>query len=163
MSEKIHSLKPREKKFVEFFVQTGKRGESAIQAGYSKKCASTQACRLLKKTKIVNAVNKKRHELSEQVAEETKTSAKWVINELKRNHEIATCQRPVLCSVKQKDGSFLESEMLVSPNLVASNRALELIGKFHGLFVDDKSGTRSELSILEVLKLDGNHKALKNE
>lgn len=51
------NLTPRERKFVEYYLQTGKARASAVNAGYSPRGASTTANRLLKNNRVLALMN----------------------------------------------------------------------------------------------------------
>lgn len=62
----------RQKKFAEYYAQCGNAAQSAIQAGYSKKYANTNASKLLQNTTIANYIK----ELSEKLKDERIMTAK---------------------------------------------------------------------------------------
>lgn len=60
------TLNARQKKFAEYYVQSGNAAESAVKAGYSAKYANTNASKLLQNTTIANYIR----ELSEKLKDE---------------------------------------------------------------------------------------------
>ena len=65
-------LNARQKKFSEYYVQSGNAAESAVKAGYSAKYANTNASKLLQNTTIANYIR----ELSEKLKDERIMTAK---------------------------------------------------------------------------------------
>nr|DAO66965.1 MAG TPA: Terminase small subunit [Caudoviricetes sp.] len=66
------TLNARQKKFAEYYVQSGNAAESAVKAGYSAKYANTNASKLLQNTTIANYIR----ELSEKLKDERIMTAK---------------------------------------------------------------------------------------
>lgn len=67
-------LTPRQKRFVEEYLQHGNGTEAAITAGYSRKTAAGQASRLLKDPEV----QKYRMELEKKLFDEIGVSAEWI-------------------------------------------------------------------------------------
>lgn len=65
-------LNARQKKFAEYYAQSGNAAESAVKAGYSAKYANTNASKLLQNTTITNYIK----ELSEKLKDERIMTAK---------------------------------------------------------------------------------------
>lgn len=65
-------LNARQRKFAEYYAQSGNAAESAVKAGYSAKYANTNASKLLQNTTIANYIR----ELSEKLKDERIMTAK---------------------------------------------------------------------------------------
>lgn len=65
-------LNARQRKFAEYYAQSGNAAESAVKAGYSAKYANTNASKLLQNTTITNYIK----ELSEKLKDERIMTAK---------------------------------------------------------------------------------------
>lgn len=65
-------LNARQRKFAEYYAQSGNAAESAVKAGYSAKYANTNASKLLQNTTITNYIK----ELSDKLKDERIMSAK---------------------------------------------------------------------------------------
>ncbi len=65
-------LNARQRKFAEYYTQSGNAAESAVKAGYSAKYANTNASKLLQNTTIANYIK----ELSEKLKDERIMTAK---------------------------------------------------------------------------------------
>ena len=65
-------LNARQKKFAEYYVQSGNIVQSAIKAGYSKNYANANACKLLENVRVAEYIK----ELSDKLKDERIMSAK---------------------------------------------------------------------------------------
>lgn len=65
-------LNARQRKFAEYYAQSGNAAESAVKAGYSAKYANTNASKLLQNTTITNYIK----ELSDKLKDERIMTAK---------------------------------------------------------------------------------------
>ena len=65
-------LNARQRKFAEYYAQSGNAAEGAVKAGYSAKYANTNASKLLQNTTITNYIK----ELSDKLKDERIMSAK---------------------------------------------------------------------------------------
>lgn len=61
------TLNPRQKKFAEFYLQTGNETEAARQAGYAAGSAHTTGCRLLKDEKVREYIRERMREINKQL------------------------------------------------------------------------------------------------
>ncbi len=106
----MRNLTPKAKRFISEYLVDSNATQAAIRAGYSPRSAHVTGCRLLKHPKVATVFARARA----KVEKETTLDAAWVIVELKKNHYTA----------------------LDNGNVGDSTRALELIGKHFGAFVD---------------------------
>ena len=73
---KKHEITPRQRMFVEYYIQNGMNGtQAAISAGYSKKTAQTQASWLLSNPYVKPEVEKR---ISELLSETQAMTLKWL-------------------------------------------------------------------------------------
>ena len=89
MNDKLNA---RQKKFAEYYAQSGNATESAIKAGYSKKYANTNASKLLQNTTIVRYIK----EISDKLKDESILCAKdrqVTLSDIARNGEEETSDR----------------------------------------------------------------------
>jgi phage terminase small subunit len=116
------SLTDRQRRFVEEYVAGGNGAKAAKAAGYKDgpgiyETAST----LLRKPEIREAVDARQADLANQLG----YTRQWVLERLEEVRAMAVAEE--------------------KPQLTAANRALELIGKAHGMWVDratvDMGGT----------------------
>ncbi len=120
-------------------------------AGYDpKNDATADACasRLLSDARIQARVKEIQETISAVAIEKTGISKAWVLAKLVENVERAMQAEPVLDSQGQPTGEY-------KYNGNVANRALELIGKEHGMFIDRKEvGAPGDFSQLPDDELD---------
>ena len=117
-------------KFVQELVRGKGQGEAYLAAGYKAKSvavASAAATRLLKDVKVQARLE----ELKAQAVERTVLTKQWVIDKLIQNVERAMQAQPVLDAKGVPTGEYRYEGSV-------ANRALELLGKEQGMFVDRK-------------------------
>lgn len=90
-----------------------------------------QACVLLKNPKVAERVSKLRAEL----AAKTTLSRAWVLENLMEHATVCLGKKRVKIARASKDGDVHEVE-ITAHDASAANRALELLGKEAGMFVD---------------------------
>ena len=123
-------LTPKQQLFVlEYLVDLNGK-QAAIRAGYSAKTAEVQASRLLSHVKVQAAVQQAQESLVARV----EISQEWVIDRLREIVERSMDSVPVLDNKGEETGVY-------SFNGGVANRALELLGKHMGMFVDRKEVT----------------------
>ena len=79
-------LNARQRKFAEYYAQSGNAAESAVKAGYSAKYANTNASKLLQNTTIANYIR----ELSEKLKDErimTEKDRQVLLSDIARDDE----------------------------------------------------------------------------
>lgn len=87
-----YKLNARQRKFAEYYAQSGNAAESAVKAGYSAKYANTNASKLLQNTTITNYIK----ELSDKLKDERIMSAKdrqVALSDIARSAEQDTSDR----------------------------------------------------------------------
>ncbi len=122
----MSSLTPKQARFVEEYLLDLNATAAAKRAGYSERTAYAQGQRLLKHVEIAAAIQKAQEARSER----TKIDQDWVIERLVGVYEASMGARPV-CGKNGEEKGF-------TFNPTAANRALELIGKHKGMFIDRK-------------------------
>lgn len=120
-------LRGRRLTFADLYLVSGNATESYRGAGFKAKTARAaiaSASRLLKVAAVAAYIAAKQKKISELLEVE----AGWVRRELIRNHDRAHAGVPIVNAAGDIVGH--------RPDLHASNRALELLGKSIGMFVD---------------------------
>lgn len=117
-------------------VAKGKEPTAAyVSAGYSNKGAQQSANRLLKVAVVQIRIEELRQAIEkparEAAIEKAALEKSWVIQQLMENVSMAKSAEPVLDHEGKPTGEYKQ-------NLAAANRALELLGKELGMFVDRK-------------------------
>ena len=110
--------------------------QAAIRAGYSARTAEVQASRLLSHVKVQAAVQKAQESLVARV----EISQEWVIDRLREIVERSMASVPVVDAKGKETGVY-------SFQGTVANRALELLGKNIGMFVD-----RKEINVNHTIK-----------
>lgn len=133
---KSHALTGKRKRFADEYLVDLNATAAYKRAGYKAKnghVADSAASRLLGKVDVAAYVAERQQALAEKAG----VTAQWVREELKANHE------------RFRDG-------LVPGHAAASTKALELLGKDHGMFVD-RHEHRLTISFAELVEqsLDG--------
>ncbi len=142
MNEKDFNLKPREERFCEAYVRLGKKEAAAIEAGYSKNSARTQATRLLKKAEVLAHVQA----LRTRAREELQLDETWAILQALDIYKKCLKTEPI-----QKWN--YETHQMVDSNeckFDAKNAiaALELICKLLGIGDDEKDKYNAVVNIV---------------
>ena len=139
-------MPPKQERFITEYL-TDLNATRAYQTvyGVSESVAAANGSRLLRNAKVAAEIAKVQNALAEKAG----ISREWVIERLVQNHERAMQAEPVM--VYDKDAkAIVESGEYVYQGAVA-NKALELIGKHLGMFVDRKDITSNGQSLLELL------------
>lgn len=108
------TVNARQKKFAEFYAQSGNAAWSAVQAGYSEKFAGQNAGKLLKNTNIAECIR----ELTEKAQDERILTAK---------------ERQVMLSDIARDGHLTQDRL----------RAVDILNKMTGEYVTKIEGSIS--------------------
>ena len=121
MSEKLN---PRQKKFAEYYAQSGNAAESAIKAGYSAKFVNTNASKLLQNTTISEYIR----ELTEKAKDKRIMTAKdrqVLLSDIAQNEDNETADRiRAVDTLNKMTGEYL-SKLEVSGSLTAEKSRLD--------------------------------------
>jgi phage terminase small subunit len=105
-----YKLSAKQERFCKEYMIDLNATQAAIRTGYSARSAYSQGQRLLKHAEIAKALQ----DMQENAGKLVDMTAEWVLIQLKENHTIA-----------RENG-----------DIGHSNKALELIGKHLGMFID---------------------------
>lgn len=121
MSEKLNI---RQRKFAEYYVQSGNAADSAIRAGYSEKYAAQNTDKLLKNTNISDYIK----ELTEKAKDERIMTAKdrqVLLSDIARNSENEIADRiRAIDTLNKMTGEYL-SKLEISGGLDAEISKLD--------------------------------------
>ncbi len=146
-------LTPKQQRFVDEYIVDWNGTQAAIRAGYSKKTARSIAAENLTKPDVARAIQ----EALDQKTAECDVTVEYILEGLKEVNERCRQARPVMVF----DPVLKKMVQAVDENgnhiwqfdSMGANRALELLGKYKGMFVDrvkQEDGALSELrSILQ--------------
>lgn len=138
------SLTPKQEHFAQLIAKGVNGTEAARTAGYSEKRAAVTASEMLRDGKVAVRVAelkaKVTERVTERVAEQIGVDKLWVVAQLVENVQMAKQAIPVMTSEGIETGEYEQ-------NLTAANKALELIGKELGMFVERKEIRTGQLEI----------------
>ena len=129
------SLTPKQEAFCLAYIETGNASEAyrrAYSAGKMKpETVNRKAFDLMQDGKITARLADLKEEIASKVTKKVAISKQWVLEQLIENASIAKAAEPVLDGEGNPTGEY-------KTNIAAANRAIELIGKELGMFVDRK-------------------------
>jgi phage terminase small subunit len=137
MGSKTNGLNDRQRRFVEAYLNDPNATQAAIKAGYSEKNADKIGPRIVGNSRVAAAIQEAQNERATQ----TKIDAEWVIKRLVTNVERASQVVPVLDHDGNPIGEYRYEGSVV-------NKALELLGRHLGMFIDRKEHTGKDGSPL---------------
>lgn len=119
----MKKLTIKQKKFADEYIKTGNATQSAINAGYSKKYANTNASKLLQNTTIKFYIDERMKKLDE----ESIANQREILQLITRHARMETIEHNVT-----KDGLVIKTPTSPANSL----KALELLGKVNQMFTD---------------------------
>lgn len=123
-------LTPKQQRFVDEYCLDLNATQAAIRAGYSQKTAKQMGSENLSKPDIAAAI-----QVRQQVrAERSELNEAWILDHLRENVERSMVAIPVR-SLDRDTKQMVETGEYVYQGNVA-NKALELIGRHRGMFVE---------------------------
>jgi len=129
------ALTPKQQRFVDEYLIDLNATQAAIRAGYSQQTARQIGAENLSKPVIAAAIAKAQQER----AEGSVLNEQWILDRLRENVERAMVAVPVMKFDHEEKCMVATGEYVYEGSV--ANRALELIGKHRGMFVD-RSETR---------------------
>jgi hypothetical protein len=148
-------LTQKQEAFVLAYIKTGNASEAYRQTYSTNACAKTvheKASRLLAEGKVWARFEVLRGKVTERVVEKTAISKAWVIEKLVENVERAMQVEPVRRKIGDPEEEVPGACIY---NGSVANKALELIGKELGMFIDRKEiGEPNEFARMSDEELD---------
>jgi hypothetical protein len=145
-------LTPKREAFVLAYIKTGNASEAYRQAYNTNASAKTiheKASRLLAEGNVRARFEVLRGKVTERAVEKTAISKAWVIEKLVENVDRAMQAEPV----RRSDGEEVPGAYVYNGSV--ANKALELIGKELGMFIDRKEvGGPNEFARMSDEELD---------
>lgn len=130
----------KQKKFADYYIETGNATQSAIRAGYSKKYANTNAQKLLQNTTILNYIKQRLKELEKSrlmTVEEALLLSKSIAN--------GEPQTFIYRELDPKtDEVLVEEKKQYSPKIEERQKSIEHILKVNGAFDKKESATNQD-------------------
>lgn len=152
-------LTDKQRRFIDEYLIDLNATQAAIRAGYSEKTAQEQSSRLLSNVIVKEEVEKRKKIIQDELNKKAILSKEWIIEQLMDNVMMAKAAEPVLDGEGNPIGEY-------RTNLAAANKALELLGKEHGMFIDrkeiGKAGEFDSLTDEQINKrLEENERAIR--
>ena len=139
MAKRPDGLTPRQARFVDEYLIDLNGTQAAIRAGYSPKTADVQASRLLTRVKVCAAIAQKQAERSAKA----ELTTEWIIERLIENANRAMEAEPARDAAGRPIGIYTYQGNV-------ANKALELLGKHRGIFLDKVQMTGQDGGPLQV-------------
>ena len=124
-------LTEKQKRFADYYIETGNATQAAVKAGYSKKYANTNANKLLQNTTIKNYIDEKLTEMSSK-----RIASANEVMELLTSAARGELEEEVV--VVESVGDYCSEAKIIKKQIGAKDRikAAELLGKRYRLFTD---------------------------
>lgn len=124
-------ISEKQKRFADYYIETGNKYQSAIKAGYSDNYAKAQAHKLLENVGIKNYIDEKLKEL-----EEKRVASATEVLQLLTSAMRGELEEEVV--VVESIGDYCSEARVIKKKIGLKDRikAAELIGKRHRLFTD---------------------------
>ena len=124
-------LTEKQKRFADYYIETGNATQAAVKAGYSKKYANTNANKLLQNTTIKNYIDEKLTEMSNK-----RIASANEVMELLTSAARGELEEEVV--VVESIGDYCSEAKIIKKQIGAKDRikAAELLGKRYRLWTD---------------------------
>ena len=124
-------LTEKQKRFADYYIETGNATQAAVKAGYSKKYANTNANKLLQNTTIKNYIDERLEEMSSK-----RIASANEVMELLTSAARGELEEEVV--VVENIGDYCSEAKVIKKQIGAKDRlkAAELLGKRYRLFTD---------------------------
>ncbi len=130
-------LNERQKKFVDYYLQSSNATESAKKAGYSTKNAMQIGCELLRNPKIQTALNTRRKELESDRVAKTQEILEYMSSVMR-----GETTEEVVVNVGVGKGFTQAQKVVAKAGAKERLKAAEMLAKVNGLFI-----SKNELDI----------------
>lgn len=140
---------PRDERFCIAFVRCSSQTEAVREAGYDHKRPAEKGRRLLQRIDVKRRIEWLQGKVADKMTEDEAVTREWVRSELRHNVEVAKTPQPVLDRSGEPTGR-------IHRDLASANKALELLGKEQGMFVDRirTEGTEAEIEGMGTEQLE---------
>lgn len=136
-------LNERQKRFIEYYIQTGNATESAIKAGYSAKTAGVNGCNLLKNPKIRNALHTRIENQDRKRVADTQEVLEYLTAVMRGEY-----QDELAMNVGKGKGITAVEKVKLAVGAKERLKAAEMLAKVNGLFIN-----RQEVEFSNVLPI----------
>ena len=136
-------LNERQKRFVDYYIQTGNATESAIKAGYSAKTAGVNGCNLLKNPKIRNALHTRIESQDRKRVADVQEVLEYLTAVMRGEY-----QDELAMNVGKGKGVTAVEKVKLAVGAKERLKAAEMLAKVNGLFIN-----RQEVEFSNVLPI----------
>ena len=140
-------LTEKQKRFADYYIETGNATEAAIKAGYSQRTARFIGAENLTKPNIKSYIEQRLKELEDERIADATEVLQYLTSVMRR--EITETR---YIAVYDKDGSFVE-EREGPPTVRDRNKAAELLAKRYGL-LNENMNINAEMAVKIVDDID---------
>lgn len=126
----VTKLNERQKKFVDYYLQSGNLSESARKAGYTKKSCATTANELIKNPKIQNAINARLKEMESERLAETQEILEYLTAVMRGEKD-----EEIVVNVGTGKGYTQAQKVRAQVGAKERLKAAEMLAKVKGLFI----------------------------
>lgn len=117
----------KQKRFCDFYIETGNATQSAIKAGYSSKYANTNASKLLQNTTIKSYIDKRLAEMKNERTADAQEVLEYLTAVMRGEYKEET-----IIGLGEGEQTIVDIDVGAKDRL----KAAELLGKRHALFTD---------------------------
>lgn len=149
----MNTLNEKQKAFCREYILDFNATQAATRAGYSKRTGSRHAHRMLKKAEIQEYIA----ELKQIATDKAEITPEWVLSKLRRVVEMGLGAEQTDVVVKESVAPGISSTMsqkMTKADLAAAKSALDLLGRYHGIFTDNTKVEHSGQIIKRVIKVN---------
>lgn len=149
----MNTLNEKQKAFCREYILDFNATQAAIRAGYTKRNTNRIGSRLLSKVDIKAYIA----ELKQIAADKAEITPEWVLSKLRRVVEMGLGQEQTDVVVKENVAPGISSTMsqkMTKADLAAAKSALDLLGRYHGIFTDNTKVEHSGQIVKRVIKVN---------
>lgn len=149
----MNTLNEKQKAFCREYILDFNATQAAIRAGYTKRNTNRIGSRLLSKVDVQEYID----ELKHQAAVKSRVTPEWILNKLEKIVEMGLGQEQTDVVVKENVAPGISSTMsqkMTKADLAAAKSALDLLGRYHGIFTDNTKVEHSGQIVKRVIKVN---------
>jgi phage terminase small subunit len=149
----MNNLNEKQKAFCREYIKDFNATQAAIRAGYTKRNTNRIGSRLLSKVDIREYID----ELKKEAAVKSRVTPEWILSKLEQVVEMGLGEQETDVLVKDSYGVGLtqtETRKMTKADLAAAKSALDLLGRYHGIFTDNTKVEHSGQIIKRVIKVN---------
>ena len=125
----VNSLSEKQRRFVDYYIQSGSSAEAARKAGYSSRSAVKIGSENLTKPDIRNAIQERLKELEDARIAKDKEILMYLSDVMR-----GRLSEEIVATIGKGDGSFEPTIIVKKVGIKERNKAAELLAKILGIF-----------------------------